>query len=165
MQLCPKLLVSNAGSSHFCLIMSLESEQTTIPPLYVGLLVSNHTLLPPPPPTPLSPATPSLSSDTHTQTTLSPHPLFMSALRAIIIMPCINNASQYINNASLQHGRVGGEGGGGDGGGGYRRSFPGSAHHIITALSPLVQSFALFSTPIKGLLASSTQREVCVLGA
>lgn len=104
-QFCPKLVVSNVALHIFCLIMSLGSGQSIVPPSYVGLLVSSHTLLPPLTTlTPLSPATPSLSSNRHTHSDCL-HPLLpMSALRAIIIMPCINNASQYINNASLQHG-------------------------------------------------------------
>jgi len=36
----------------------------------------------------------------------------MSALRAIIIMPCINNASQYINNTGCSMEREVGGGGG-----------------------------------------------------
>ena len=84
----------------FCLIVSLGSGRSTVRPSYEGLLVSSHTLLHSPPPT-----------DTHSD---YPHPSTpTSALRAIIIMPCINNASQYINNASLQHGWGAGGGGGG----------------------------------------------------
>ncbi len=90
---CPKLAVSNVGPSHFCLIISLEDGHI-VPPSYVPQphpIISCDTL--------------PLFIGTHTLRLPSP-PLLLptSALRAIIIMPSINNASQYINNAGLQHG-------------------------------------------------------------
>lgn len=97
--------------------MSLGREQTPALLLRVCGSVSVQSRIVTPPSPPLSPAT------THSD---YPHPpLPMSALRAIIIMPCINNASQYINNASLQH-----EEGAvmeAEGGDRYTWSFPGSA--------------------------------------
>lgn len=129
-----KLVVSNVGPLHFCLIMSLR-KWTNYRPATSSVI---HCY----PPSPhLSPASP-LPLFRHTLRLPSPL-LPTSALRAIIIMPCINNASQYINNASLQHG--GGVEGEGEGGqwrrseeGGYRRSFPGSAYCITTVLLHLV---------------------------
>lgn len=71
----------------FCLILSSEVDWSRVLKPYRH----HHT-----PPLPLlCPTTPSPLLD-------YPHsPFPMSALRAIIIMPCINNASQYINNTRL----------------------------------------------------------------
>lgn len=85
-----------------------------------------------PPFTHLSPAAPQLSSNR-----LSPAHLPPRALTAIIIMPFINNASQYINNASVEH-EGGVEGDGGERGGATDGLF--LAHHMITVFfAPLVR--------------------------
>lgn len=93
-QLCLKLMVSNVGPSHF--LFNSVFRGGLLSSLFMWACCSrvlkpyrhHHT-----PPLPLlCPTTPSPLLD-------YPHsPFPMSALRAIIIMPCINNASQYINN-------------------------------------------------------------------
>lgn len=126
----------------------------------MGLLVSSRTLLLHPLPLP---------TDTHCQTTLTPSSP-TSALRAIIIMPCINNASQYINNASLQHG-WGGEVVvvvAAEGGGGVQTVFSwlSISYHNRAFTSSLTFNPSLcFRTPIKGLLTLSAHSDLCVLGA
>lgn len=90
-QLCLKLMVSNVGPSHF--LFNSVFRGGLLSSLFMWACCSrvlkpyrhHHT-----PPLPLlCPTTPSPLLD-------YPHsPFPMSALRAIIIMPCINNASQY----------------------------------------------------------------------
>ena len=85
-------------------------------------------------------------------------------------MPCINNASQYITNASLQHGL-----GGGCvmvvaavGGGGVQTVFSwlSISYHNRAFTSSLTFNPSLcFRTPIKGLLTLSPHSDLCVLGA
>lgn len=138
-----KLVVSNVHRSHFWLIICLGSRPSIAPPSYVALLQSCHPLH----------LHLIISCNTLPLTKkarlASPHPP-MCALRAIIIMPPINNASQYINKPRLQH-RLGG--------GDKMVLSLLSISHYNNSFTTNFHSFALFWTTIKGL----AQWGVCIV--